>query len=274
MALSLSRIIIVAAALALAGCGPRPEPGENIFADESDAAADAAAAAQEEARVAGDHIATSRGDLVVQPLSHATLAMAWDGKTIYVDPVGGAEAFEGLPPPDVVLITDIHGDHLDVETLQAVTRLDTQLVAPAAVVERLPEALASRANTLANGEETSLLDMQIEAIPMYNLTEGRLEYHEEGRGNGYVVGMGGTRVYISGDTEDIPEMRGLEDIDVAFVAFNLPYTMTEEQAASAVLEFEPEMVYPYHYRGSDVDAFASLVAEGNPDIEVRLGEWY
>jgi L-ascorbate metabolism protein UlaG (beta-lactamase superfamily) len=116
--------------------------------------------------------------------------------------------------------------------------------------------------------------MTIEAVPMYNLTEERLGYHEKGRGNGYVVTMGGTRIYISGDTEDIPEMRALEDIDVAFVAFNLPYTMTEEQAASAVLEFQPAVVYPYHYRGSDVDAFAATVARGNADIEVRRGAWY
>ena len=226
-----------------------------------------------QAMLSGDRIATDNGDLIVQPISHATFAMGWDGKTIYVDPVGGAEAFQALPGPDLILITDIHGDHLNVETLEAVVDENTVIVAPAAVVEQLPGTLGSKARTLDNGSEMSLLDLSVLAIPMYNLTADRLQYHDSGRGNGYVVTVGGTRVYISGDTEDIPEMRALESIDVAFICFNLPYTMTEQQAASAVLEFAPDIVYPYHYQGSDVDAFAALVAE-NGDIEVRIGGWY
>jgi L-ascorbate metabolism protein UlaG (beta-lactamase superfamily) len=118
-----------------------------------------------------------------------------------------------------------------------------------------------------------LLDLSVEAVPMYNLTPDRLQYHDKGRGNGYVVTLGGRRVYISGDTEDIPEMRALEDIDVAFVCFNLPYTMTEEQAASAVREFAPTIVYPYHYRGSDVERFTELVGS-DAGVEVRTGGWY
>ena len=223
--------------------------------------------------LSGDRIPTDNGDLIVHPIDHATFAMGWNGSTIYVDPVGGAEAFQGLPGPDLILVTDIHGDHLNAETLQAVMGESTVLVAPGAVVEQLPESLQARARTLANGSETSLLGLTVLAVPMYNLTEDRLQYHEPGRGNGYVVTLGGRRVYISGDTEDIREMRALEDIDVAFVCFNLPYTMTEEQAADAVLEFQPEIVYPYHYRGSDVDAFTSMVGE-NPEIEVRIGGWY
>lgn len=223
--------------------------------------------------VSGDHIATDNGDLIIQPLNHATFAMGWNGKTIYVDPVGGANRFEGLPSPDLILVTDIHGDHLDAETLAAVVGEDTVLIAPAAVAEQFSDSLRQNTNTLANGEETTVFGITIEGIPMYNLTEDRLGYHEKGRGNGYVVTFGGTRVYISGDTEDIPEMRSLNDIDVALVCFNLPYTMTEEQAASAVREFSPDVVYPYHYRGSDVEKFATLVGEGN-GIEVRLREWY
>lgn len=269
MSLSSLRIFLVAAPLAMVACGS-PEPAADMAPDMATEGTPAADAAMLE----GDHIPTEQGDLVIHPISHATFAASWDGKIIYVDPTGGAEAFDGLPDPDLVLITDVHGDHLDAETLEAVTTANTQIVAPAAVVEQLPATLASRARTLANGEEVTLLDVSVEAVPMYNLTEERLQYHEQGRGNGYVVEMGGTRVYISGDTEDIPEMRALEDIDVAFVAFNLPYTMTEQQAADAVLEFQPDIVYPYHYRGSDVDAFASQVSKGNPDIEVRRGEWY
>lgn len=255
-------VYMSAALLLLAACASEPVPEEP---------AAPVAAADPGPMVTGDHFATDNGDLVIQPIAHATLAMGWNGSTIYVDPVGDAGQFSDLPSPDLILITDIHGDHLSAETLEAVVADDTVIVAPAAVVEQLPESLQARAETLANGEETSLLDLNLEAIPMYNLTEDRLGFHEKGRGNGYVVTMGGTRVYLSGDTEDIPEMRALENIDVAFVCFNLPYTMTEAQAADAVNDFRPRIVYPYHYQGSDFDLFASMVDEG---IDVRSGAWY
>jgi L-ascorbate metabolism protein UlaG (beta-lactamase superfamily) len=262
----LRSVILVAASLTVWACGgPAPE---------QEAAAPAPAAAPAAPAMEGDHVPTDRGDLIIHPIAHATFAMAWNGNTIYVDPTGGAAAFEGLPRPDAILLTDVHGDHLSAETLEAVATPETQIVAPAAVVAQLPEALRPRAHTLANGESTMLLDANIQALPMYNTTQDRLQYHEKGRGNGYVVEMAGTRVYIAGDTEDIPEMRALEDIDVAFIPFNLPYTMTEQQAASAVLEFQPDIVYPYHYRGSDVDVFAKAVADTNPNIEVRRGAWY
>lgn len=265
MIYSLFRVSLVVSLLFVAACaGPAAEP---------DTAAEVETA-PEAAPFEGDRIATNNGDLIVHPLNHATFAMAWNGQVIYVDPVGGAERFEGLPSPDLILITDVHGDHLSAETLEAIATADSTIVAPADVVGELPEGLASQAETLANGDETSLLGLTIEAIPMYNLTEDRLQYHDPGRGNGYVVTMGGQRVYISGDTEDIPEMRALADIDVAFVCFNLPYTMTEEQAASAVTEFAPGIVYPYHYGESDVEQFAALVSEGGAATEVRQRNWY
>ena len=232
-----------------------------------------ASAAMGQGMVSGDHIATETGDLVIQPLDHATFAMSWDGKTIYVDPVGGADRFDGLPTPDLILVTDIHGDHLDAGTLAAVVGEDTVVIAPAAVAEQLPDGLRQITSILANGEWTTVLGVAIEGVPMYNLTEERLRFHDKGRGNGYLATFGGTRVYISGDTEDIPEMRSLADIDVAFVCFNLPYTMTEDQAASAVLEFAPTVVYPYHFRGSDVTEFATLVG-ADSGIEVRVRDWY
>ncbi len=221
--------------------------------------------------LSGDRIPTERGDLVVHPLNHATFVLGWDGKTIYVDPVGGAERFAGLPAPDLILVTDIHGDHLNAETLEAVVGNDTVIIAPAAAAEQMPAGLQARASVIANGESTTALDVGVEAVPMYNLTEDRLKYHDKGRGNGYVVTVGGVRVYISGDTEDIPEMRALQDIDVAFVCFNLPYTMTPEQAASAVRDFAPDIVYPYHFRDSDMNVFVQGVGEAS---EVRVREWY
>ena len=224
-------------------------------------------------KIDGDHIATSDGDLIIHPINHATFVMSWKDKTIYVDPVGTGKRFDGLPRPDLILVTDIHGDHLSPETLEAVADSKTTIVAPSAVAEKLPEKLRKQTTVLANGETISVAGVSIEAVPMYNLTADRLKYHNKGRGNGYVVMVGGKRVYISGDTEDIPEMRALKNIDVAFICMNLPYTMTEEQAASAAREFKPKIVYPYHYRGSDVEKFKKLVGEDS-GVEVRLRGWY
>jgi L-ascorbate metabolism protein UlaG (beta-lactamase superfamily) len=188
-----------------------------------------------------------------------------------VDPVGGASRFHTTP--NLILVTDIHGDHLNAETLKGLAKEKTQIVVPQAVAEKLPSDLKSKLIILSNGQKQEIQGVTIEAVPMYNLTQDRLKYHSKGRGNGYVVTLGGKRIYISGDTEDIPEMRALKNIDVAFVCMNLPYTMTVEQAASAVKEFKPKIVYPYHYRGSDTEKFKQLVG---PDsgVEVRLRDWY
>src|SRR5437762_2207979 len=225
-----------------------------------------------ENKLDGDRMATSDGDLIIHPINHATFVMAWKDKTIYVDPVRGGKRFDGLPKPDLVLVTDIHGDHLDAGTLEAVAG-GAIIVAPAVVAEKLPDKLRKQTTVLANGETKSVADVSVEAVPMYNLTADRLKFHNKGRGNGYVVALGGKRVYISGDTEDIPEMRALKNIDVAFVCMNLPYTMTVEQAANAVREFKPKIVYPYHYRGSNVEKFRDLVGSDG-GVEVRLRDWY
>ena len=216
------------------------------------------------------------GTLTVHPVRHASFVMETPAGVVYGDPVGGAELYEGLPRPDLILLTHEHGDHYDVPTLEALVGEDTVLVTNPAVHGMLPEALKSKATMIANGESTEALGMAIDAVPAYNLTEERLQFHPEGRDNGYVLDVDGTRVYVSGDTEAVPEMRALEDIDVAFVCMNLPYTMAVEQAAEGVLEFAPKLVYPYHYRDSDPEAFATLVAEGRGGdaIEVVQGPWY
>ncbi len=224
---------------------------------------------------------TDRGPLKVTPFEHATFVIEWNGNVIYNDPVGGAERFKGTPPPDLILITDIHGDHLNTATVKAVKEGATTIVAPPAVVAKLKDGGVSGENVreLANGKSTKIGEITVEAIPMYNLTAERKKFHAKGRGNGYVLGLGATRVYISGDTEDIPEMRALKKIDVAFVCMNLPYTMTAEQAASATLDFAPRIVYPYHYRGGqggtqDPKKFKSLVEAKSKSIEVRVLDWY
>lgn len=214
----------------------------------------------------------------IEPIAHATAVITIDTTTIYLDPTGGAGAFEGMDPADLVLITDIHGDHMDAETLQALELGDTKIIAPQAVNDQLSDSLQQNISIMDNGETMEEQGISIEAIPMYNLREEAMQFHEKGRGNGYVLEKNNTRVYIAGDTEDIPEMRNLEDIDIAFTPMNLPYTMTVESAADAVLEFAPRKVYPYHFRGTegmaDVEKFKQLVNEGNKDIEVVMLQWY
>lgn len=214
----------------------------------------------------------------VHPVSHATAVFEWDGLTIFLDPTGGAAAFDNFDKPDLILITDIHGDHLDVETLESLDISRARIIAPDAVAKKLPTALAQKVVALDNGDLITRHDVAIEAIPMYNLREEARNFHTKGRGNGYTLEKDGLTIYISGDTEDIPEMRALENIDKAFVCMNLPYTMTVERAADAVNEFKPKEVYPYHYRGkggmSDTDKFAELIKKENPGIEVVQLDWY
>ncbi len=216
-------------------------------------------------------------DINIDPIVHATTILEWKDKTIYIDPTGGRKAFKGKKLPNLVLITDIHGDHMNIETLDSLDLSLAELIVPQAVAEKLPASYTDQLVILNNGETKEVQGISIEAIPMYNLREEALKFHDKGRGNGYVVTLGKERIYFSGDTEDIPEMRALKYIDKAFICMNLPYTMTVESAANAVLEFKPKQVYPYHYRGteglSDVNKFKELVAK-NPDIEVVQLDWY
>ncbi|WP_336056277.1 MBL fold metallo-hydrolase [Nitratireductor sp. CH_MIT9313-5] len=222
----------------------------------------------------GDAYALEEGQVTIHPISHASFVMELPDRVIYVDPVGGAAAYEGMPDADLILITHEHGDHYDAETLATLVGEETRLVTNPAVFEMLGEDMKARATSMANGDSIEVDGLPIEAIPAYNITEERLKYHPKGRDNGYILTTGGKRIYIAGDTEDIPEMRALEDIYIAFVPMNLPYTMTIDQAASAVAEFQPDHVYPYHYRDSDVEAFAEKVAASNASTKVVMGGWY
>ena len=188
------------------------------------------------------------------PINHASFIIKSQKHIIYIDPVQELNDSSKYPSPDIILITDIHRDHLNKKVVKSITTKTTTVVAPKAVVSKLGFGLI-----INNGENAKLNNIVVEAIPMYNITKERLKFHKKGRGNGYVLTLGKKRIYISGDTEDIKEMRKLKNIDYAFVCMNLPYTMSVEQAASAVLEFKPKVVYPYHYRGpkgySDIEKF-------------------
>ena len=222
-----------------------------------------------------DKVAVTNGELTIQPITHATFALSFNNKTIYVDPTGGREAFIGLAAPDMILVTDIHGDHFDPKTLAGLPLSNVTMVVPQAVADKLtPDLKPKQLVILKNGDKTTLEGIDITAVPMYNLPEAADAFHTKGRGNGYVLAIGGKNIYISGDTEDTPEMRALKNIDIAFVCMNLPYTMDVTQASQGVLAFKPKIIYPYHYRGQDVNTFKKLVNEGDKNIDVRLREWY
>ncbi len=249
------------ALLAVAGCA-RP-------ASSSDPAGAAASAGSTSTSRVTDHFVTTKGSLDVVPLNHASVLFEWAGKSIYVDPTRVALADPSLPKADVIFITDVHPDHLDESAIDRIRKDGTLVVGPPAVSEKTHVDVV-----MQNGDTHDVAGLTAEAIPMYNLVRGpgpgKL-YHDKGRGNGYVLGFAGTRVYLSGDTECTPEMRALQRIDVALVCMNLPYTMPPSEARQCVEAFHPKVLFPYHYRGSDLNELQGLTGQG---IEVRNRNWY
>jgi L-ascorbate metabolism protein UlaG (beta-lactamase superfamily) len=218
-----------------------------------------------------DTLVTSAGEVTIQPVNHACVLLSTKDQVLYFDPVGSASLYKSLPRPTAILITHAHGDHLDPATLQGIAGADTRIYGPKVVLEKLPADLALKASLIGNGDSVTVAGIPVSAIPAYNTTEDRLKYHPKGVGNGYVLSLGDKKVYVAGDTEDIPEMRALSGIDVAFLPMITPYTMSVEQAADATKAFKPKVVYPYHYRSSDTKQFAELVGSAS---EVRLRDWY
>jgi len=219
---------------------------------------------------ATEEFKTSAGALKMTPIQHGSLTLEAGGQVIEVDPaISGFGAappdFSKVPKADLVLITDIHDDHLDPASLAKVRKTGTTVVIPGAAADKVPDGVIMK-----NGETKKFGPWTIEAIPMYNLKNG--PYHEKGRGNGYIVTFGGLRIYIAGDTEGIPEMRALKNIDVAFIPMILPYTMSPADAADAVKAFHPKVVYPYHYGQSDLKVFETALK--GTGIDVRIRNWY
>ena len=229
-----------------------------------------------------DSFKTTSGNLEITPINHASTELSWNNVNILLDPVGSRDRYKNSDSIDLILITDIHGDHLNAKTINSLMSSKTQLVAPQAVISKLPDNLKNIAIRLDNEKSMSTLGLKIEAIAMYNLPESKDEKHVKGRGNGYVLTFANKRVYFSGDTADIQEMRDLKNIDIAFVTMNLPYTMSVNAAANGVNAFKPKIVYPYHYRGkkdgqkvySDIKEFKRLVNKMDKDIKVELRNWY
>lgn len=227
----------------------------------------------------GDHLPTSSGDAILHPVNHAAVAVSWNGKFLYSDPGSTSSYFTNMPKADVIVVTHTHGDHYSNSILTALLDTDGVIFAPQSVYNMMPSAapalLRGKTTILANGATGTAHGMTIQAVPMYNLPPNT--NHPQNVGNGYVVTLGGKNIYFSGDTEDIPEMRALTGIDAAFLCMSLPSNMTVDAAASAVLQFKPAIVFPYHYRQSpntfDVARFKQLVA-ANPAIQVRLRNFY
>ncbi|HWT02531.1 MAG TPA: MBL fold metallo-hydrolase [Pyrinomonadaceae bacterium] len=213
--------------------------------------------------------APKEGDINITPITHASVQLEYGGKVIHVDPWGQGD-YSAAKQADLVLVTDIHQDHLDPAAIARVRKAGAPVVAPAAAAAKIENA-----TVMKNGETKEVAGVSIEAVPMYNLQRGPEPgklFHDKGRGNGYILSLGGKRVYIAGDTECTPEMRALKNIDIAFIPMNLPYTMPPSEAAECVKAFKPKVVYPYHYRGQNPEEFkAALKGEA---VEVRLLDWY
>ena len=216
---------------------------------------------------------TSAGDVNITPIYHASTLIEAGGKVIYVDPAKPSD-FTGQPPADLILISDIHGDHMDADAVKKLSKPGTVIIAPPSVVMTIKDA-----KPLANGEKTKWDKWTIEAIPMYNMVRKNPQgepFHTKGRGDGFILTYGGKRFYFSGDTEAIPEMLALKNIDVAFICMFERPTMSPAEAADAVLKFHPKVVIPYHYgpppNSSDPQIFADKLKGSG--IDVRLLNWY
>ena len=217
-----------------------------------------------------DVVETSKGPLKITPLYHGSAMLEFGGKIIHVDPWGQAD-YTGLPQADLIVITHTHADHMDAALLKTLRKDGTILVGPPAVTDTLNGTVGDT-DAISNGEKKTFMGVEIEAVPMYNLKLGSgpgKPYHHKGIGNGYVLSFGDTRVYFSGDTECVPEIKALKNITIAFVAMNPPRTMPPAEAAACVAAFQPKIVYPYHYRGQNTQEFADAL-KSSPGIEVRL----
>lgn len=229
-----------------------------------------------------DTIATADGAIQIHAVHHASLVLTWKGKHIFVDPApidetgDAVAAFKALPPPDVILYTHSHYDHFNASVLQAIVAPDSQVFAPQEVAASVPKQLQAQVHVLANGDKTTADGIPMEAVPAYNTTPDHMKFHPKGKGNGYILTLGGKRIYVAGDTEEAPELAHLPKIDAAFLPVNQPYTLTVEAAAQWVKDFKPHTVYPYHYRNgdgskSDLSAFKAEVGSAS---EVRVLDWY
>ncbi len=219
-------------------------------------------AAYAQKKLQEDILQTSGGDLKMTFIAHGTLMFTFGEKVIHIDPVSmfGTD-YSNLPKADLILVTHEHGDHLDAKTIQAISTANTTVITNQTSAKNLPAA-----TVMKNGDTQTVLGITIEAVPAYNLEK---QFHPKGNGNGYVLTFGDKRVFVAGDTENVPEIKALKNIDVAFLPMNQPYTMTPEQVADVAKAMQPKVLYPYHFGQTDTSALVNLLEE-EKGIEVRI----
>lgn len=205
----------------------------------------------------------------IQPLIHASVRIVYDGKEIEVDPVGKlgdrATDYSKMPKADLILVTHEHHDHLDPDAIRTLSKADTIVIANPSSA-----AILGYGTVMKNGDRLKLGDgIEVEAVPAYNTTPERMQFHPRGRDNGYILNLDGLRIYIAGDTEVIPEMKNLGKIDIAFLPCNLPYTMTPEQLIEAAKEIRPKVLYPYHFGTTDLSTVTPALAPLGIDVRIR-----
>jgi L-ascorbate metabolism protein UlaG (beta-lactamase superfamily) len=220
-----------------------------------------------EGAMESDTIKTSKGDLVISFLGHATLMMSYGGKIIHVDPVSSEVDYTKLPKADIILITHEHFDHMDLKAVNIIKTGATKIVGSSEVGRQIPGIVVMK-----NGDTQTVDGLKLEAVPAYNIINMRAPgkpFHPKGVGNGYIVVFGDKRLYIAGDTENTPEMKRLQKIDIAFLPMNLPYTMTPEMVADAAKAFQPKILYPYHFGETDTTKLTALLKD-EKGIDVRI----
>jgi len=223
-----------------------------------------------------DAMQTSRGELRLTPLYHGSVMFEFGGNVIHVDPWSQAD-YTGLPQADLIVVTHTHADHLDRTMIDKLKKPGTVIVGPPASIDTLNCAPAcGQVETVSDSEKKTVMGIDIEGVPMYNLVGDSAPgkpFHHQGVGSGYILNFGDTRVYVSSDSECTPEIKALKNIAVAFLAMNPPRTASTSEAAECVKAFKPKIVYPYHYRGQNLQEFADAL-KGTAGVEVRIRDWY
>ena len=217
-----------------------------------------------------DEFKTKSGRTVrFHALVHASIRVEYDGRELMIDPVrklgGKTIDYATMPKADYILVTHEHGDHFDQEAIKTLTSSKTRLV-----TNKRCAGMTGYGEAMQNGDKLQIADdISVEAVPAYNTTEGHLQFHPKGRDNGYILTIDGLRIYVAGDTEDIPEMSGIKDIDIAFMPCNQPYTMTTGQLVKAARMVKPRVLFPYHYGQTDVSGIASQLKGDGIDVRIR-----